>query len=133
MKRYTPFSLFMKQALAYFPGGALIFQPEPGLDMIWDAVAIYADYLEIDGVTVSETYQGIWHIPTIGELTSAIDYSKYDPAADVTKVPGIQSDYYWSSTTRADDASYAWLVYFSNGVVDSDAKTSSNYVRCVRQ
>jgi len=160
--RYTPFSLFVKQALqyplaspflpaeadvksavsyangkltgSYAPvGPPLIFQPEPTLSMDFAAAAIYAEYLEIDGVTVNENPQNIWHIPTIKELTSVIDYSIYNPAADETKVPGIQSDFYWSSTAYADYTSYAWSVGFYSGYVDYDVKTGNGYVRCVRQ
>ena len=159
--RYTPFSLFIKQALQYplaspfLPaeadvkkdvsyangkllgtysplGPELIFQPEPNLNFTWDNAQIYADYLEIDGETVSEEYQGIWHIPTIEEFFTAIDYSTYSPAADESKVPNIQSYPYWSSTTYASYSDYAWFAHFDDGNIYFDTKSQSYYVRCVR-
>ena len=162
MSKYTPFSLFIRQALlyplaspflpaeadvklavsyangkltgSYTPvGPPLIFQPEPYLNMDWDAAAIYAEYLEIDGVTVSETPQSIWHIPTIEELFSVIDYLTFNPAADISKVPDIQSSAYWSSTSVAVSSTYAWLVFFYYGDVSFDDKAGRSYIRCVRQ
>jgi hypothetical protein len=119
---------------SYTPvGPPLIFQPEPYLNMDWDAAAIYAEYLEIDGVTVSETPQSIWHIPTIEELFSVIDYLTFNPAADISKVPDIQSGGYWSSTTGADGTTLAWGVGFYGGDVYLNAKTGSLSIRCVRQ
>ena len=38
----------------------------------------------------------------------------------------------WASTSRVDDTSRAWQVYFSNGSLNYDLKTGVIYVRCVR-
>lgn len=55
-----------------------------------------------------------WRLPNVRELQSIVDYGRSsDPAIDpvFAAVPG----HYWSSSTRADDPSYAWLVTFYVG------------------
>ncbi|MCX6761096.1 MAG: DUF1566 domain-containing protein [Candidatus Nealsonbacteria bacterium] len=43
------------------------------------------------------------------------------------------SDNYWSATTYKNNTAYAWDVYFFNGNVNNNNKTSvSYYARCVR-
>ena len=43
-----------------------------------------------------------------------------------------QSNNYWSSTTYPASYSNAMNVNFNNGNANNNAKTNSNYVRCVR-
>ena len=69
-----------------------------------------------------------WRLPTIQELLTLVDYSKYNPASSID----ITSNYYWSSTTYEDDDSSAWGVYFGNGYTYYYFKMDSLYVRCVR-
>jgi hypothetical protein len=45
---------------------------------------------------------------------------------------GVQSNYYWSSTSLADDPSYAWGVGLYYGYVASSGKTYTYYVWPVR-
>jgi len=79
-----------------------------------------------------------WRLPTMAELQTilagpypcttffpspCIDQGKFGPTAD----------YYWSSTTYTNSADEAWLVYFDNGVIYSNAhKNGTGYVRAVR-
>ena len=44
----------------------------------------------------------------------------------------VQSSNYWSATTNATDTSNAWNVNFNNGNVNTNDKTNTNYVWCVR-
>ncbi len=53
-----------------------------------------------------------WRLPTIKELRSLVDYSRYNPAIDTVKFPGALSSWYWSSTTHAYNVNYAWGVGF---------------------
>ena len=48
------------------------------------------------------------------------------------KAKGFTSNGYWSSTTRASDSFYAWVVYFHDGDDHRNAKTDEYSVRCVR-
>jgi hypothetical protein len=47
--------------------------------------------------------------------------------------PGGPCLWYWSSSSYAGGASYAWLVDFYNGYVDRNVKIGTHYVRCVRR
>jgi hypothetical protein len=75
-----------------------------------------------------------WRLPNLRELQSLIDYSRYSPALPSGHpFTGVQSSYYWSSTTGARNTAYAWSVYLDDGLVyDSLLKSSSRYVWPVR-
>ena len=73
-----------------------------------------------------------WRLPTIDELFSIVDYSRYEPAIVEPLRAGTVSSYYWSSTTYAVYPSSAWYVSFHNGNVSYLGKTFSYYVRAVR-
>ena len=73
-----------------------------------------------------------WRLPNIKELGSIVDLSVRLPSIDGTAFPNTSAGGYWSSTTRTDEGSYASFVDFSNGGQDTEGKTRSNSVRCVR-
>ena len=92
----------------------------------WNTAAAYienlnnAQYLDYDD----------WRLPTINELQSLIDYSRYNPA---TTLPDSASANYWSSTARAEDAgNSAWGVGLNDGKVTVFNKNSGLSVRAVR-
>jgi len=70
-----------------------------------------------------------WRMPTIEELLTIVDYTKYDPA---TTLPNMVSSYYWSSTTYARYTDGAWRVDFYYGYGHGYYKSNSRYVRAVR-
>lgn len=72
-----------------------------------------------------------WRVPTVDELQTLLDRTKYDPAMR-DEVGFSSSSYYWSSTTYAGDTSGAWGVHFNYGYVNNYDKTGYGYVRCVR-
>ena len=51
---------------------------------------------------------------------------------DCYKNKGFISTYYWSSTTHASYTNNAWDVYFSDGYMSYNPKSSKFNVRCVR-
>ena len=89
-----------------------------------------------------DSVAGAWRLPSVNELQSLIDYEYFDPAlsngagtAQWTEgdvFAGVQSPYYWSSTSYAYVPSYAWVVNLWNGVVDGNAKAGTLYVWPVR-
>jgi hypothetical protein len=44
----------------------------------------------------------------------------------------VQSSFYWSATTNANNTGNAWDVNFNNGNVNNDDKDNNNFVWCVR-
>ena len=69
-----------------------------------------------------------WRLPNILELDSIRDQAK--GSAPYSRLPGIQSLYYWSSTEY--DSADAWILSFADGSVSTFGKTNIYYVRCVR-
>ncbi|MGK5092446.1 DUF1566 domain-containing protein [Deltaproteobacteria bacterium TL4] len=91
----------------------------------WSAAGTYCDNLSLGGYTD-------WTLPNRRQLISIVNVGRYNPAINTTYFLNTKSSYYWSSTTYANDTSYAWYVYFGYGRVNYSNKTSTYYVRCVR-
>jgi hypothetical protein len=86
-----------------------------------------------------------WRLPSVNELQSLVDYQFLLPAlsdaAGTAKwgvVPGndafsgVQSNLYWSSSSRVDFPANAWLVNLNLGHVNGNVKSSALYVWPVR-
>ncbi len=75
-----------------------------------------------------------WRMPTVKELSSILDSSiPYPgPTIDTVYFPNTRSFDYWSSTTIAGVLYMAWVVRFSNGLVDDGNKSNSFCVQAVR-
>jgi len=73
-----------------------------------------------------------WRLPNFNELYSIGDRSKSNPAIKDAFMNVEVYDYYWSSTTRADGSSNAWVVLFGDGNGNHYFESHSLYVRCVR-
>lgn len=74
-----------------------------------------------------------WRLPNIIELQSLVEFGCYSPSINGTQFPATGTGYYWwSSTTYALFASYAWYVDFNNGSLDTYGKNGNLQVRLVR-
>ena len=73
-----------------------------------------------------------WRVPTIRELLSIVDYTRYNPAIDTDTFPNTPSVWFWSVSPCAYDSGYAWIVSFSYGSSGNYGVSFSNRVRCVR-
>jgi len=83
-----------------------------------------------------------WRLPTAIEAVTMLDYSCSDVAnahcsSDFNNnalnwVNGAAGSY-WTSTTRPDDTTPAYVISASDGFLFTNTKTNSNFVRCVRQ
>jgi hypothetical protein len=75
-----------------------------------------------------------WRIPNVVELQSILlapFQCSTKPCIDPAFGP-TQAWPYWSSSSWASNAGYAWEVYFGSGSVDLFGKTNWNYARAVR-
>jgi hypothetical protein len=85
---------------------------------------------------------GDWCLPNVKELLSLIHYGVYNPALPNTAgtgkltegnpFSGVQSEYYWSSTTIASVTSYALIVDVFSVVVSANPKADTYLVWPVR-
>lgn len=85
---------------------------------------------------------GDWRLPNVRELHSLIHYGIYEPAVPNTAGTGqwsegdpfigVQSSFYWSSTTHASETDLAWRVLMRNGYVSSTLRDYGYYVWPVR-
>lgn len=81
-----------------------------------------------------------WRLPTVGELLSLLDAAVIgSPKLPVAhpfdtncRLGGcVQSSFYWSGTSWAENSARAWLVCFCNGSVIRSDKSNDNHVWCV--
>ena len=73
-----------------------------------------------------------WRLPTIDELMSISDKSKYSPAIDKQYFKNIVNTLYWSSNTLVSDTDKAMIVNFGTGEGAYSKKKNNETIRCVR-
>ena len=72
-----------------------------------------------------------WRLPSIKELETIVDYSRY-PDAYKKSFKNFTASNYWSSSPDLSHCSSAWSVYFEYGNSFSYYKSSKYFVRCAR-
>jgi len=72
-----------------------------------------------------------WRLPNINELKTIVDISRSNPAIHIGFFPNAATNFYWTSTTKSNDTTMAWVVSFNLGSVIGWNKTSTSRVRCV--
>jgi hypothetical protein len=73
-----------------------------------------------------------FRLPTMKELQTVVDRSRYTPAVDTSVFETVQPTTYWTSTPLADDGTTQWLVEFGAGVSTFGPATGSHLTWCVR-
>ena len=106
--------------------------PETGLEwqyespgrMTWHQAREYADSLSLAN-------KENWRLPTLSELESLLDRTRYRPVMRA-QVPFRDTESYWSASTFGRHKNSAWIVMFDGAYVLSYYKTNRYLVRCVR-
>jgi hypothetical protein len=99
----------------------------------WDKARCDTDKFVADVNQAGLCGAGDWRLPTVEELRSIVDHSRYNPAIDNAWFPAIGYDRYWSSSPHAGNATYASYVYFyGHGYDGLLQKAIAQHVRLVR-
>ena len=86
----------------------------------------YCDGLQLGGAST-------WRLPSLAELVSLIDVTRYDPAVDPIAFADTPAEFFWTSSPYVGPpADYTWRVSFQVGTSSVAANTQAARVRCVR-
>lgn len=92
----------------------------------WQAALAYCE-----GLFLNESDD--WHLPSLNELKSLVDYQTYNPAIDSGYFPNTESGYYWTSSKNDGSTANAWTIHFIDGYITGRNNPPSLNVRCVRR
>ncbi len=109
--------------------------------VVWSEAKSYCENLDLGGFRD-------WRLPTLPELFSIVDYSRYQPAIN-PHIKNVASGFYWSASEVVADTSgffsnlfsssdkkvkptQAWVIYFLDGSTETATFTTDGHVRCVR-
>lgn len=74
-----------------------------------------------------------WRLPNVKELASLVERACRSPSINELRFPNtVPTGSYWTSSSSAANAGNAWFVYFGNGGLVPDGKTSDYQARLVR-
>jgi alpha-tubulin suppressor-like RCC1 family protein len=69
-----------------------------------------------------------WRLPTINEIQTMVDKSRYYPALPVAHpFTSVQNHYYWSSSTGKDVVDYVWIMDIASGEMTMDYVSYCSY------
>jgi hypothetical protein len=123
-------------------GGAAVRDNETGL--VWErspSTATFAwEFAQVHCNQLNVGNRKGWRLPTIQELASLVDPTVPFPGPTFSgptlpaghPFSNVQSSHYWSATTSASNAGFAWGVFFDDGGVGGGGKSFSAFVWCVR-
>ena len=73
-----------------------------------------------------------WRLPTMTELQTLVDESRWDPVLDPVAFPGLAPSITWASSPVAGDSSSGWIANSRDGNMGTWDVTYKAYARCVR-
>jgi hypothetical protein len=132
-KRFIILSAFNHEAVLDKNTGLVWEQTPNASTRIWFLSAAYCVNKPVGGT------RG-WRLPSVAELASLIDPSLPTPFVPASVFTGVQSDKYWSATTKAqtdaetiDPPNVAWAVDFITGAANNGFGKGNTFLAwCVR-
>lgn len=118
-------------------GGVHIITRDNATGLEWQATP-FPERMTLDDATavcsaLSLGGHSDFRVPSIDELETIRDRSRFDPAIDIDAFPGCPSAWFWSSTLHAYAPSeFAWVVLFYHGHSYHDHRDNDHRVRAVR-
>ena len=131
-------------------GVTLVWAPRgpgwPDRGVAWDEARELCRYLSDDGLTVMDTEQNIWRLPTADEAVRSMMlhgenaggvWDAQGESAIYSVMPDKESPlwdvhsqiiYYWTADTSADDEGRAYIVVYNGGVFDRRKADSYGYL-----
>jgi hypothetical protein len=88
---------------------SLMWQQTDGGEMTFENASAYCAGLRLGGYND-------WRLPVCIELFGINNYNKLNPALNTTYFIKTPAEYWWTSITRADDASAVWVVNAGGGI-----------------
>jgi hypothetical protein len=119
----------------YTVSGGIVVDTKTGLS--WQQAASSTAMYEADAVsycTALAAAGGGWRLPSVSELESIIDETRYDPAIDVTAFPNTPAmGFFWTQSAYVDFPDYNWTVSFLYGISTVYYNPQQQgWVRCVK-
>jgi hypothetical protein len=90
----------------------------------WDAAKAYCAQLPLAG--------GGWRLPSMRELQSLVDESRFEPSIDPIAFPDTPPVEFWTGNVVSGAPASAWRVTFANGYTYDATATLEFLARCVR-
>lgn len=108
----------------------------PDKGVTWEEAQEMCKYLSADGLTIMETAQNIWRLPTVAEAVASMALHGVNVGgvwdadakkASYERTPDKESPlwdlhskiiYYWTANTSSSDPEQAYIVVYSGGVYD---------------
>ena len=90
-------------------------------------------YTWAEATALTSTFAGIsdWRLPTIRELQTISDQSRFYPAIDTIAFPNMVNDWFRSATTSSSNPSNSWSLHFGSGSSNAFPNAWSLFVRLV--
>jgi hypothetical protein len=119
----------------YMVGGGVVVDTKTGLS--WTQAASSTEMTEEAAqmsCATNMTAGGGWRLPSVGELQSIIDETRYNPAIDTTAFPNTPAtDFFWTQSGYESFPGFGWAVSFLYGLTTVYQQGAQNgWVRCVK-
>ena len=103
----------------------LIWQQNDPSNRDWEEALAYCETLELAG-------KEDWRLPSVNELLSLVDTTRYNLSIDENLFPEASPTVYHTSTTVYSSPADNWIINFISGFLTDGPKTTPSPFRCVR-